>query len=163
MPLTKGTKAPARQKVNEKTYPVIKQMIDSNAFKATQIQKVMGLSASTYYRIKSSKDLEDYRAQTDAASNLAHARANAKQEKEDEARNAYLTALAAQKEEAAPAEPAKEVKPDFTEALLEQIVEELREINKKLSQTEILQKVKEEDEEEDRPIRRSFFGINKPF
>ena len=163
MSLTKGTRVPARQRVNEKTYPIIKQMIDSGAFKGVQIQKVMGLSSSTYYRIKASKDLEDYRAQTDASSALAHAKANAKQEKEDEARNAYLTALAAQKEEAAPAEPVKEVKPDFTEALLEQIVEELREINKKLSQAEILQKVKEEDEEEDRPVRRSFFGINKPF
>lgn len=163
MPINKGTKVPSRQKVNEKTYPIIKQMIDSSAFKASQIQKVMGLSASTYYRIKSSKDLEDYRAQTDAASNLAHARANAKQEKEEEARNAYLTALAAQKEEAAPAEPAKEVKPDFTEALLEQIVEELREINKKLSQTEILQKVKEEEQEE-QPAKRGFFSFGtKPF
>ena len=93
MPLTKGTKVPSRQKVNEKTYPIIKQMIDSSAFKATQIQKVMGLSASTYYRIKASRDLEDYRAQTDAASALAHARENAKQEKENEARNAYITAF----------------------------------------------------------------------
>lgn len=162
----KGVQSPKMQKINEVSFPLIKQMIDSGAFKPKQIKDVMGISSATFYHVKSAKDLDDYRAQVTAQSRIAKQKANDNELREKQCREAYETAVEEVKadnvDKVEDTPEHVEIQPNFNEVLLEQILAELKEINKKLSQAELLQQVQEEEEDE-RPVKRSFFGLGKPF
>ena len=152
-----------KAKIDEPKYKITKQMIESGAFKGTQIQKMVGLSSATFYRIKSSKDYEDYRAQTLAVSELAKKRQSEKAQKYQEIRDVYMNAVDTVSTGDEPLEH-KEINPNFNEVLLEQILDELKKINTKLSQLPVMQQLQETEEEEEQPTKRGFFGFgSKPF
>ena len=148
----KGFEKPKIQKINEKTFPLIKQLVDAGV-KSTEIQKMLGISSSTFYYAKNSESLRDYR------------------EKVNEIAKASLERrLAAKSQNEAPVNDgteeksertvvAKPLTPDFTEVGLELIRDELREIKELLkSIAESKEVVTVEADEE--PKRRSIFGFN---
>lgn len=145
-------------KISKETYPVIKQMISSGAFTTKQICEIMKISAATLSSVRATNSLEEYKALINTYSKVAKQRAEERKKKEEEVRKTYENELQEVKNEEKAV--SKEIQPNFNEVLLEQIVAELKEINKKLSQTDLLKQL---EDDEDRAPKRGFFGIGKPF
>ena len=145
-------------KISKETYPVIKKMVSSGAFTTKQICEIMKISAATLSSVRATNSLEEYKALINTYSKVAKQRAEERKKKEEEVRKTYENELQEVKNEEK--EVSKEIQPNFNEVLLEQIVAELKEINKKLSQTDLLKQL---EDDEDRAPKRGFFGIGKPF
>lgn len=133
-----------KKKINEETFPRIKKIIDSGAFSSKEVMKMFDICSATHYLIKSSDTYEDYRNRIAEASERAKASKRAK--------NAQAKATAA---------VAQPIVPNFYEAQLEIIIEQLKAINDKLSKMPVMKELYEEEDEPE--VKRSFFGIKKPF
>lgn len=145
-------------KISKETYPVIKKMVSSGAFTTKQICEIMKISAATLSSVRSTNSLEEYKALINTYAKVAKQRAEERKKKDEEVRKTYENELQEVKNEEKA--PSKDIQPNFNEVLLEQIVAELKEINKKLSQTDLLKQL---EDDEDRAPKRGFFGIGKPF
>lgn len=141
-------KEPTNKKIDAENYPRIRKIIESKAFKHKEVAAMFGISMATVYVIGANETYDDYvnymREQTRKSLERRQAK-RAKEEKNSEAKT----------------KPAQTIAPNFYEAQLDIIIEQLKAINDKLAKLPVMQELyKEEDEPE---TKRGFFGIKKPF
>lgn len=139
-----------KKKIDEESYPRIKKIIESGAFKSKEIMSMFGISSATYYLIKNTGDINEYRDRINEVSRACHAKNKAKKAEQEETTGQVTLQDAAAK---------TQIVGNFYEAQLEQVIDLLKEINDKLAKLPVMQELYEEEQEEKAPKRPWF----KPF
>ena len=139
-----------KKKIDEESYPRIKKIIESGAFKPKEIMSMFDISSATYYTVKNTDNFNVYRDRINSISRECYAKSKAKKDEKEKA-----TGQAEPNDKVAPAQ----IVGNFYEAQFEQAIELLREINDKLAKLPALQEFYKEEQEEEAPKRPWF----KPF
>lgn len=139
-----------KKKIDEESYPRIKKIIESGAFKSKEIMSMFGISSATYYLIKNTDGYNNYHDRVNEISRECRVRNKAKETEQEEA-----TGQTTLNDKIAPAQ----IVGNFYEAQLEQVIEQLKEINDKLAKLPALQEFYKEEQEEEAPKRPWY----KPF
>lgn len=137
------------KKVTAENYDKIKKVVMSGAFTNKEINEMFDISAATISIIKSNDDYEHYHEYVTRKWREANERQKAKKAKED---GFTVTPDG----EATPGR----IVPNFYEAQLDMILEQLKNINDKLAKLPVMQEIYKEEEPE---TKRGIFGIRKPF
>lgn len=139
-----------KKKIDEESYPRIKKIIESGAFKSSEVMGMFGISNATFYLIKNTDDYNAYHDRMNEISREGRAKKRAKKAEQEKA-----TGQVTLQDVAAPAQ----IVGNFYEAQLEQVIDLLKEINDKLAKLPVMQELYEEEQEEKAPKRPWF----KPF
>ena len=113
-----------KAKIDKNKFVLIKSLRE-NGVEVTKIEELLELSNTTIYDVLRQDTYEDYRKLLDKRAEEARAKREAERKEVEKI-----------KSESAKAEANKELKPDFTESYLQQIVDLLKEINDKLGKEE---------------------------
>lgn len=138
------------RKVTAENYDKIKKVAMSGAFTNKEITEMFDISAATISIIKTHDDYEHYHEYVDRKWQEAKERQRAKKAKE----NGFTVTPDGE------ATPGR-ILPNFYEAQLEMILEQLKGINDKLAKLPVMQELYKEEEEPE--MKRGIFGIRKPF
>lgn len=147
-----GKRGGSDRKLSEQQYEAIKTVLNSKAdFTQTQISKMFGVTQTLVSEIKRSASYEDMYIQRQAAKKLAASKRAAKKKGTEP-----ITASEA-------LEHVQTKNYDFTEAQLDCILDELKEISKQLAQVVTMMGVPPETKAEEEPRRSIFSFSKKPF
>lgn len=139
-----------KKKIDEESYPRIKKIIESGAFKPKEVMSMFGISSATYYLIKNTDGFPAYSTRMNEISRECYAKNKKKKAEQEEA-----AGQATPNDKSVPAQIAG----NFYEAQLEQVIDILKEINDKLAKLPALQEFYKEEQEEETPKRPWY----KPF
>lgn len=139
-----------KKKIDEESYPRIKKIIESGAFKPKEIMSMFGISSATYYTVKNTDSFNEYRDRINSTSRECYAKSKAKKDEKEKA-----TGQVTLNDKVAPAQ----IVGNFYEAQLEQVIDLLKEINDKLAKLPAMQELYKEEQEEEAPKRPWY----KPF
>lgn len=139
-----------KKKIDEESYPRIKKIIESGAFKSKEVMSMFGISSATYYLVKNTDSFPAYSTRMNEISREFRVRNKAKKAEQEEATSQVTLQDAAAK---------TQIVGNFYEAQLEQAIDLLREINDKLAKLPALQEFYKEEQEEEAPKRPWY----KPF
>lgn len=139
-----------KKKIDEDSYPRIKKIIESGAFKSKEVMGMFDISSATYYLVKNTDGFNEYRDRVNEISKECREKSKARKADEEKA-----TDQTTPTDKVAPAQ----IVGNFYEAQLEQVIELLKKIDDKLAKLPAMQELYKEEQEEEAPKRPWY----KPF